>query len=260
MKSILYYKVKSASAAPRTSAAWVAHFRRNAASLLPIPWQRGAELTPAERSAVAASIQGFQLGESAEGKHLYRCAREHAAAAGDPDYAEAVRLFIAEEGRHARDLARFLGLGGVPLIERTAGDSIFRRLRKFGGLEVAVTVLLTPEILALVYYAALREATGSAALRRLCDQILADEAAHVAFQSERLAILRAGRPAPLRLATRAVHAALFAAAAAVVWAGHRRALRAGGYGFARFWREGWREFRAAERIFAQDVRLPKRHP
>lgn len=237
------------------SAAWVAYFRRNAASLLEIPWEQGAGLSPAERDAIAASVQGFQLGESAEGRHLYRSACAHAAATGDADYAEAMRLFIAEEGRHARDLGRFLGLAGVPLLRREAGDWLFRRLRKLGGLEVAVAVLLTPEILAMVYYAALRDATGSPVLRRLCDQILADEAAHVRFQAERLAILRARRPGPLLRLTHAVQRTLFAGAAAVVWLGHRCALRAGGRSFVRFWREA-----AAEYARARILMDPGRHP
>src|SRR5262249_5205482 len=158
-----------------------------------IPWERGAELTDAEREAVAASLQDFQRGESSEGRHFLLCAADHAARTGDPAYLEAVRLFLAEEKRHAQTLARFLQLAGIPLLTRTWPDTAFRWLRKLAGLDVCLSVLVTAEIIAKVYYAAVRAATQSAVLRRVCEQLLKDEVRHVRFQCERLAILRRHR-------------------------------------------------------------------
>jgi len=86
---------------PKSSRAWCDYFRQNAASLLRIPWGMGAQLTQAERSAIAKSLQAFQLGESGEGRHLIRVATEYAARTGDEEYVTALRLFIAEEQRHA---------------------------------------------------------------------------------------------------------------------------------------------------------------
>lgn len=237
----------SAEPTRRTSTEWLAHFRANASDLLPIPWERGGELSGAERRAVVRSIQVFQLGESSDGRRFLRLAHDHARRAGDPDYAEAAALFIGEEHRHALDLRRFLALNGSGPIGRSAADSIFRALRHLAGLEVSIAVLITAEVVAQVYYAALREATNSAILRRLCDQILADEAEHVRFQAERLARLRARRPAMLDALGRLAHRAFFAGTCLVVWLDHRAALRAGGLGFGGFWREAWRAFGAALR-------------
>jgi hypothetical protein len=84
-------------------------------------------------------------------------------------------------------------------------------------------------------------------LRRVCEQILADEVPHIRFQCERLAVLHRGRSRVPRAATAAVHRAFFAAITLAVWVGHRRALRAGGYTFGRFWRAAWAKMRRAWR-------------
>jgi hypothetical protein len=211
-----------------------------------IPWHLGADLSPDEVAAIAPSLREFQAGESSEGSHLDRAAERYAARTGDREYVAAVRMFIAEEQRHARDLGRLLTLNGVPLVRTTPADRVFRRLRHgLGGLEATIAVLITAEIIAEVYYAALRRATGSAVLRRLCDQILADEVRHVAFQADRLAKLRAGRRRPGRLATAGLQRLLFLGTVLVVWALHRPALRRGGLSFAGWWRSCWRAFRDA---------------
>jgi hypothetical protein len=230
---------------PWRSHQWCRYFRRNATMLLDIPWESGAGLTPDERDAIADSVREFQLGESAEGRHFVRAAKAHAARSGESEYVEAVRLLIGEEQRHARELAHFLQLAGVPLAEKTWADSAFRWLRKRAGVEVCVSVLVTAEIIAKVYYAALREATGSTVLRRICEQILRDEVEHVRFQAERLAILRARRPRLLVAGLHVGHRTMFAAACLIVWRKHARALRAGGYPFGRFWRCAWSEMRQA---------------
>ena len=70
------------------SVSWLNYYRHNRESLMPIPWERGAELNEAELAAVASSIQEFQLGESSEGKHLVRRAEEFAREQGLAAYGE----------------------------------------------------------------------------------------------------------------------------------------------------------------------------
>jgi hypothetical protein len=168
----------------RTSEYWRDWFTTNAESLMDIPWEEGVGLTHDERRAIASSLRGFQRGESSEGGYLYGCAKQFAAETGDAAYVEAIQLFIREEQRHARDLAKILTMAGIPLLKKTSLDTVFRQLRRLGGLDISISVLITAEIIAKVYYKALREATGCPALRRLCDQILYDERAHVEFQAE----------------------------------------------------------------------------
>jgi hypothetical protein len=125
---------------------------------------------------------------------------------------------------------------------------LFRKLRKLAGLEVSVGVLITAEIIAKVYYAALGKATRSSMLGRICERILRDEETHVRFQADRLAILRRDRPEIGMKLTRLLHRALFLGAYLVVWRNHGEAIRRGGLGFRRYWRRSWEEFDAALRM------------
>ena len=228
-----------------SSAEWCAHFEGSASLPDEVPWESAVRLTEAERRAVAASIQEFQLGESSEGRHLHAAARAHAASTGDHAYARAIAAFIREEQRHARGFGRFLAGEGIPLRRHSWPDAVFRQLRRGVGLETTVCVLLTAELIAQVYYAALRDATQSPTLRALCGRILRDEAAHVRFQAERIAMLRAGH-APSRVwLAQAGQRALFAGAVLVVWWGHRSALTRGGFPFRRYWRQCWERFASA---------------
>ncbi|MET0153487.1 MAG: ferritin-like domain-containing protein [Candidatus Binatia bacterium] len=230
----------------RPTREWIEYFLQNRSHLLPIPWELGAELRDEERAAIRSSIQAFQLGESSEGRNLMRYARAWAARSCDIHYVEAIGMLIAEEQRHARDLGRFMELNGIPCIRRRWTDSVFRRLRNFvGTLEVSIGVLVTAEMIAKVYYAALREASQSTLLHCICDQILRDEARHVEFQTEQLAKLQQGRSALLLWATCAVHQLLFVGATLVVAWSHRSTLSRGGFSFGRFWRACLGEFRSS---------------
>lgn len=228
------------------SAGWRRYFEHNAGSLLDIPWHAGPDLTPDESAAIAASLQEFQAGERSEGRHLYRAAQDYARRTGDADYLAAIRLFIAEEQRHARDLGRFLTLNGIPLVETTFADRVFRRLRVLlPTLEMSVAVLVTAEIIAKVYYAVLREATQSVILRRVCEQILHDERAHVDFQCGQLRRMRSGRPPLAAAVTHALQQGLFAGTVLVVWWSHRPVIRRGGMTGLDWVAACQREFRSA---------------
>ncbi len=239
---------RTAVACPRpwSSERWCDYFHDQRNALLDIPWERGAELTQAERDLIAGSLREFQQGEGLEGGHFFRCVRDHAERSGDLDYVVAHRLFMAEEQRHARDLARFLALAGIPLLaSRSRLNRLFCWCGSRGGIELTVAIIAEVEVVAAVYYAALRKASGSAVLRQLCAQILRDEKQHIRFQSERLAILRRGRPTLLLALTHALDVLLFVAALLVCWCGHRQVLRAGGLDLVRFWRAARSAFRAA---------------
>ena len=228
--------------APRSSRDWVDHFVANRAALRPIPWSAGAELDAKELVAVAESVRKFQLGEKGEGSSLMRYARLEAARAGDPDYVEAARLLIGEEGRHSQDLGRFMALNGIPELKRTWTDDVFRRLRNLlGTLEVSIAVLVTAESIAKTYYPLLHDATRSTVLRALCTQIVSDERRHVEFQCQQLAKLRAQRGPAGRWLTRELQRLLYLVTMAIVAVDHRRVWRASGAGVIGFWRAAWTE-------------------
>ncbi|MFI6660609.1 ferritin-like domain-containing protein [Streptomyces sp. NPDC050523] len=189
-------------------------------------WGGGATLYP----AVWASIQRFQVGEGGDGANLVAKADE----AGDPDYGQAVRLFVAEEQNHARLLVRLLAAGGMPTLNGHWSDAVFVRLRRLMGLRMELLVLMIAEVVALRYYRALRDGAGDALTTDVAARILADEQRHVPFHCERLHTSLAELP---RAAHRPVMTAwrlLLLAASLVVSADHGAALSRLGTGRLRF--------------------------
>jgi hypothetical protein len=229
-----------------TSAEWVAYFQDNAADAPAIPWDRGAEVTADELNAIARSLQAWQLGETSDGRHLRAAAHRYSERIGDPEYAVAVDLFIREEQRHGEMLGRFLDRSGVGRVKANWGDRLFRAARYcITDMEVWTTPVVMVETLALVYYNAIRRATLSPVLRAICSRILADEVPHLRFQSERLSIIFQHRSHFAFALTMISHRIGFLVVMLLVWAGHRRALRAGGYSWRRYWRAAWDRMRAS---------------
>src|SRR5580658_4562120 len=209
-----------------TEADWLRYFRANSAEP-PLPWDDGYRLSGAERTVVIESIQQFQLGENAQGRRLLERAQTWNA-----QYAGALRLFIQEEQRHSYFLGRFLALQGEGCLSRHWIHASFRRLRGFAGLELRMRVLATAEVLAIPYYTALRDATGSTLLKSICTRILEEEAEHLRFQAFTFGRFGLRRPALLRAFVRAAHRWFLMATTLLVWMEHGPVFRAGGYSFA----------------------------
>lgn len=229
----------------KTSVEWLEYFRFNRENLLPIAWESSYRLSDTEKATISNSIRSFQLGESSEGTNLLKAARVYAAVSGDTVYVEALKLFIAEEQRHAADLSRFMKQQEIPLARRHWTDTIFRKLRKLANLELAIVVLLTAELMALVYYKALGDATRSPVLNHLCQQILRDETQHVCFQSEQLTKIRQQRSNWQLACLELLHRLFFSATLLLVWFDHGQVFRASGYTFSSFSQSVWLEFNNA---------------
>ena len=236
-----------------SSKEWREYFAGNYQRQHLLNWTEQVALSASERTAIIKSVQAFQLGESSEGLHLYRRAEEYSKTTGDLEYLEAMKLFIREEQRHARYLARFMELSGIPLARKIFIDVVFRGLRRLAGLECSISVLITAEIIAKVYYQALHDATRSEFLRAICRQILSDEKMHVQFQAERLAILRKGRSSSSLVLTVFGQRFLFAGTLFVVWIKCGRTFRAAGDSVISFFRDCWRELNLAVELM--DYRL-----
>jgi len=230
-----------------SSQRWVEYFRRNEASLMIIPWEPGIDLSKEEKLAIESSMPEFQLGESSDGLRFIEMAELYALRGGDVEYVRALKLFIREEQRHGRELGKVLDLAGIARISHSWSDAIFRWMRHRCGLGLSIAILVTAEIIAKIYYIAVRAATTSAPIRRLCDQILQDEVEHIYFQCERLAILRRHWPAFLIRLVHLWHWVFMAGTCVVVWRKHRLLLRRGGYGFFSFKRAVFAELREAVR-------------
>jgi hypothetical protein len=210
---------------------WLEHFEHHARWPLRVPPALPDPLSDTERATIGRSIATFQRGERSEGRTLQRLAERFASQRQLPELPRITTLFIAEEARHAELLAGYMADHGIPERRQDWTDSVFRALRRCAGYEAALAVLLTAELIGNVYYRALEGATGSRRLQALCRVMVADELAHVAFESELLLEIRRERGLAARLALAALHRAFFAATAAVVWATHRQVFASAGLGF-----------------------------
>jgi hypothetical protein len=228
------------------SKAWHIHFLANQQNPGEMPWDDAYKLSSTERRAIQHSIQQFQLGESSEGRRLLNRARAYSLATNDPDFAEALSLFVKEEQRHSAYLLRFMRAQRIPKVSSHWVDSVFRRLRVLAGLELSLRVLVTAEIIAVPYYTALGRSTASRLLNAISSRIVQDEAAHLKFQSSMLSRLAATRRPIVRRLIAQLHQLFLIGTSFVVWCEHGTVFRAAGYTFELFLRESLAEFAALE--------------
>ncbi|WP_431677570.1 ferritin-like domain-containing protein [Kitasatospora sp. KL5] len=210
-------------------ARWVAHFTAEAAwrtELGDPDFTRGARAS----AQLLRSLQKFQVGEDGDGTDLIG----KADAAGDADYATAVRLFVAEEQNHARLLAELLRATGTPLLGSHWSDALFVRLRRLFGLRLELMVLLVAEVVAVPYYRAVRDGAADGLVAEVAGRIAADELRHIPFHCLRLRQSLGRLPAPLHSPAVAFWRLLATAAAGFVALDHGPALRVLGVRRGRF--------------------------
>lgn len=221
---------------------WFTHFSLRSTTALYVSPMPSPQLTAREKVAVAKSIQQFQLGEGSKGRRLLARGTRYARCANDPFFAAALDLFIKEEQQHSAYLAAFMASQGIPRVSRHWVDTTFRRLRGLAGLELWLTVLVTAEIIAMPYYRALRDATGSQTLKMICRRILEDEAAHLRFQASMLGRVGSHRSPAVQQATGRMHRQFLLGTIALVCLEHRGVFEAAGCDFRRFRNETLFEF------------------
>jgi hypothetical protein len=215
---------------------WLNHFEHHARHPRRVPRGFSDHLSTHERRLIAPSIATFQLGEQSEGRTLLRAAQCHAHGRGIPALVRIVELFIREEQRHAALLRGFMEDHHIALKRTDWTDRVFRHARRLAGLELYLYILISAELIGIVYYRALEAATDCRRLMGLCRVLVSDELAHVGFESQLLLALRAGRAARVQALMRLAHRAFFVGTAGVVWLTHRSVLRQGGYGARSFLR------------------------
>ena len=213
---------------------WMIRFQANLAWRWDLLRKADDELTAAEKERVASSVQAFQIGESSDGRHFKAKARAWADREGEPAYAETVEAFIAEENRHAAMLGAFMDRHGIPRVHAQWTDRIFRQIRRLSGIELCVRVLLAAELIAAVYYRALRDATNSPALAAICTRVLQDESHHIAYQCQAVAAFQRRRGPLARALVRQLYRLFMVGVIGVVWLEHRKVLAGGGYTPVRF--------------------------
>src|SRR5258705_6635580 len=141
---------------------WYQYFQANQNHFDHLDWKNTESLTGKEKEIITSSIQQFQRGEYSEGKHFLQFAKSMK----NESYVETVKIFIKEEQDHAAVLGKFMDAQHMEKLRSDWLDNTFRWLRNLAGLEGTITVLLTAEIISMVYYTALKLATTSVLLRQ----------------------------------------------------------------------------------------------
>jgi hypothetical protein len=208
---------------------WLNHFEYHAEHPRQIPAELPDRLTSEERELIGDSIATFQLGEQSEGRTLQRAAASFAQLHDLPLLPRITELFIREEQRHAGLLRCFMEDHQIALKRKDWTDRAFRRLRRLAGFELYLHVLICAELIGNVYYRALESATGCQRLKVMCRTLVADELAHIGFESQLLLQLRSRRSVALRLLLRTAHRLFFSSTACIVWLSHRSMLRRCGF-------------------------------
>jgi len=226
---------------------WYEYFKDNQDHFYHLKWEEDELLTSSEKAIITFSIRQFQRGEYSEGKHFL----QYAMRMDDQSYVFALKLFIKEEQDHAAVLGKFMDIQRIERIKEDWLDNTFRWLRKLAGLECTVTVLLTAEIISMIYYKALDAATSNKILQQVCRQILIDEEMHLRFQSFSLRILYQRKSKTSIALSRILHRILMSGTIVMVWLYHKKVLKAGNYHFFSFFRSVYSQFKRCERMIKE---------
>jgi rubrerythrin len=201
---------------------WRTHFEMQADR--PLPMIVGASGTWPEgwRASLARSLAIFQLGESGEGRiaqDIDHCTLPSV----DADYRASLKLFVEEEHRHAKILARMvLELKGR-LLERSWSERLFCYGRRMLGIRFKLLVLLAAEVIGIAFYGTIATRLPLGSMRFALAEICRDEEFHLRFHA---AFFRAQMHSlPHRMLFSAAWHMVGTAAALVVLWDHRYMLR-----------------------------------
>ncbi|GAA3981969.1 ferritin-like domain-containing protein [Mucilaginibacter dorajii] len=220
-----------------TSNYWIEHFKVNAL-IKRVNWNVAPAITEKEINTILASLQAWQLGETSEGKNLIAASTKYAAKIGDQNYVEAVKLFIKEEQKHGNNLGMYLDAIERPRIQKDWGDSLFRKIRYLNtSMEMWTLAVIVVESTAQIFYQSLKDATNCKLLKEICTDILIDEAYHITFQTERLAIIYDSKSMPVKIMLRFAYKCFFYATSCLVWLAHKQIFKAGGNTFNSYFRK-----------------------
>jgi hypothetical protein len=161
---------------------WRAYFEANATRPLPAAPDDVGGIPAAWRERLAASLATFQLGEAGEGRVAKEIDRVVLAGV-DADYRASLKMFVREEGRHARILAGMVRALGGTLLRQSWSERLFVHVRRLLGLRMKLLVLLVAEVVGLGFYTMLGRRLGDCEISRQLGEIAGDEEAHLEFHA-----------------------------------------------------------------------------
>ena len=219
-----------------TSQDWIDYFTVNLQQKR-INWLQPASITTAELKPVLRSLQAWQLGETSDGHNLIAASTRYAAKVNDPLYVGAIKLFIKEEQKHGNNLGRYLDVIGQPRVKKNWGDTLFRRIRYLNSsIEMWTLAVITVENAAQIFYQSLKDASNCSLLKEICTDILIDEAPHIKFQQQRLAVVfNNNKNAINKTISFYCYKIFYTATTLLVWMAHKKLFKAGGNSFKKYY-------------------------
>ncbi|PJZ64989.1 hypothetical protein CH371_15935 [Leptospira wolffii] len=202
---------------------WAEHFRKNAERPLPEIQEQVIGFIPQKRLPVARSLAIFRLGESGEGRIAKDIDRVRIYGV-DEDYREALKLFVKEEGRHARILGECVRALRGEYIDSNWTEKLFHFGRRLLGIRMKLLVLLVAEVVGICFYKKIAEKIPYGSVKWALQHIAEDEEKHLAFHS-RFFRIRLRNPLS-RLVFRICWRVLSLAACVSVLLDHRKTFRA----------------------------------
>ncbi|XDD50039.1 sugar transferase [Leptospira sp. WS92.C1] len=162
---------------------WTDHFRKNETRPLPKIDSETLALSPNEMSSIAYSLAIFQLGESGEGR-IAKQIDKTIIFGIDDFYREALKLFVKEEGRHARILGECVRALKGELIESNWTERLFHFGRRLMGVRLKLMVLLAAEVIGICFYKKIAEKIPNGFVKSALLDVVKDEEKHLRFHSE----------------------------------------------------------------------------
>ena len=225
-----------------TSLFWKNHFLRNL-TVKRIDWAEQPRITAEEKAQILYSLKAWQLGETSDGKHLLAATQKYADKIGDPQYVNAMSLFIKEEQKHGANLGKYIDLIGEQRVKKDWGDTLFRKVRYLNkSMELWTIAVTIVESAAQIFYQALHDATMCTLLKSICNDIIIDEAHHIEYQNERMYIIFQRKSFYSKAVSLLLYSFLFFGTIHAIWFGHKKAFKAGGINKKEFMKQMYYKF------------------
>jgi hypothetical protein len=165
------------------STQWLSYFEANKHRPSPDTPPVLTPLPPALQGPLVQALQCFQLGEAGGGR-LTEQARRSTDPALDDALKAAIGLYVLEEGRHGRELARLLHAMGASTIKEHASEWLFARSRGFMGLRAKMAVIAVAEVVGSTFYNTLAARVPCPHVTEVARTAAADEDRHLEFQRD----------------------------------------------------------------------------
>lgn len=162
---------------------WREHFRGNENRPLPKIDAETLDLRPNEMQSIAYSLAIFQLGEAGEGG-IAKEIDKTILFGIDGFYREALKLFVKEEGRHARILGECVRALKGKLIESNWTERLFYFGRRLLGVRLKLMVLLAAEVVGICFYKKIAERIPNGFVKNALLEVVKDEEKHLKFHGD----------------------------------------------------------------------------